>query len=355
MTSRRGTRASRPGSSGAGRSSAELRDHRRAPVRHALAAHEPHRASRRVHAAVRRVVLRQRPACSARAARPSTATSSRPGRTSRASASRRRATCCRPTNRGTWPSRVLDLIPDVRLIALVRQPVDRMYSAMFHEIRRGRLRADTDLFAMVDRGSSRRRRARPGQRPGCTPQNLYPYWNRFGEQLLVVFQDDVRTQPEKVYETVLRHIGAVAGLRARRIWTACCSATARPCGSPVRGPPTSSAASSTTCYRDDVEELEAMIGARPVPVGPRTTAAAMTDATERAPAAARRSSSSVRRRAPRGGCARTSASIRRSGRSRTSCRTSTATDATRSAPTSTARSSRAGRASRSSGRARRAT
>ena len=151
-----------------------------------------------------------------------------------------------------------ELMPDVRLIALVRQPVDRMYSAMFHEIRRGRLPANSDLFAMVaddhpdvevlDLVSA-----------GMYGQNLYPFWKRFGDQLLVVLQDDVRTQPEKVYETVLRHIGASPEFVPSHLDTVLFSNRRMVRFSGPR-PTHDDLCRLYNLYRDDVAELEAMFG-----------------------------------------------------------------------------------------------
>ncbi len=155
--------------------------------------------------------------------------------------------------------RVRDMLPDARLVALVRQPVDRMYSAMFHEIRRGRLAADTDLYRMVTEDH-------PDVveldlvAAGLYAQNLYPYWRRFGEQLLVVFQDDIRTQPEKVYEQVLRHIGGSTSFVPGHLHSVLFSnrKTVR-----FSGPrPTDEQVRTLYSYfREDVEELEAMVGA----------------------------------------------------------------------------------------------
>jgi hypothetical protein len=172
--------------------------------------------------------------------------------------------------------RVQELLPDVRLVALVRQPVDRMYSAMFHEIRQGRLPSDADVFTMVTEGHPEVVELELVS-AGLYGKNLYPYWHRFGEQLLVVFQDDVRTQPEKVYEQVLRHIGASTDFRPPHLDEVLFSSR-----STVRytGPrPTEEQFRILyRWFREDVEELEAMIGADlsrwdpgppPAPEGPK--------------------------------------------------------------------------------------
>ena len=103
--------------------------------------------------------------------------------------------------------RIRDLVPDVRLIALVRQPVDRMYSALLYQIKRGRLPADADLFGMVERGDPDVDKL-DLVRAGLYAASLHPFRKLFGEQLLILVHDDVTDAPEKAYESALRHIGA---------------------------------------------------------------------------------------------------------------------------------------------------
>src|SRR5262249_30235338 len=155
-------------------------------------------------------------------------------------------------------ARIQELIPDVRLVALVRQPVDRMYSAMFHEIRQGRLPSDADLFTMVTEGH-RKVHELELVSAGLYGKNLYPLWHRFGEQLLVVFHDDVRTQPEKVYEQVLRHIGASTDFRPPHLEEVLFSsrATVRYTGP---RPTEEQFRILYRWFREDMEELEEMIG-----------------------------------------------------------------------------------------------
>jgi hypothetical protein len=98
-------------------------------------------------------------------------------------------------------------LPDVRLIALVRQPVERMYSALRHHIKRGRLPADADLFDMVLRGD-------PDVDEldliagGLYHRSLQPYVEIFGDRLLILVVDDIKSDPAKVYAAALDHLGA---------------------------------------------------------------------------------------------------------------------------------------------------
>ena len=46
-------------------------------------------------------------------------------------------------------SRIADTLPDVKLLALLRNPADRALSAFSHHMRRGRIPADQDLVDWV--------------------------------------------------------------------------------------------------------------------------------------------------------------------------------------------------------------
>lgn len=106
--------------------------------------------------------------------------------------------------------RIHDTVPDARLVALLRDPVDRAQSAMIHHIRRRRLPLDSNLLDLVRQQPElcERHNLVSG---GLYAQSLRPFLDRFGEQLLVVLHDDVRHDPRQVYVQVLRHIGADPG------------------------------------------------------------------------------------------------------------------------------------------------
>ena len=104
-------------------------------------------------------------------------------------------------------TRIKETIPEVRLLALVRDPIDRASSAMVHHIKRGRLPPDLGLLDFV--------RQTPPEDDwlglvagGWYAASLRPYHQLFGDQLLVLLHDDVRSDPRAVYAQALRHIGA---------------------------------------------------------------------------------------------------------------------------------------------------
>ena len=110
----------------------------------------------------------------------------------------------------TVAARIAATVPDVRLLAVVRDPVDRAQSALIHHIRYGRLRPGTDLLSYV--------RAHPDASDplgvvagGWYAASLEPFVTRFGDQLMVVVHDDIRNEPAAVFERALAHVGAAPG------------------------------------------------------------------------------------------------------------------------------------------------
>jgi hypothetical protein len=103
--------------------------------------------------------------------------------------------------------RIHDVVPDVRLFAVLRNPIDRAYSAMVHHIAHHRIPPGADLVQLV-------RAASPDQEPrslvegGLYAQSLRPFLDRFGGQLLVLVHDDISRDPEHVYARALHHLGA---------------------------------------------------------------------------------------------------------------------------------------------------
>jgi hypothetical protein len=147
-------------------------------------------------------------------------------------------------------------LPDVRLVAMVRQPVERMYSTMLHHIKRGRLSPRSDLFEMV-------RKHDPDVDEldligtGLYAQNLAPFLRLFGDRLLVVLYDDLRDDPRQVFRSVVDHIGAAPGFEPPDVEQVLFSNRRS-----VRAKPVSLAQHQQLygLFRDDVDELAAMLG-----------------------------------------------------------------------------------------------
>jgi hypothetical protein len=97
-------------------------------------------------------------------------------------------------------------LPDAQIFAVLRNPVDRLYSAFIHHVRKGRLDPDADLVDLV--------RATPPEEDrmqlvagGWYARSLAPYKNRFGDQLHVILNEDARNDPEGVYAKALGALG----------------------------------------------------------------------------------------------------------------------------------------------------
>jgi hypothetical protein len=114
-------------------------------------------------------------------------------------------------------ARIKELCPDLRLIAVLRNPIDRAASAMVHHIRRGRLPKHSRLVEVV------RERTPPEKDRLCLvaggwyAASLEPFLDAFGDGLLVLWQDDIATDSVGVYEAALRHIGASPHFRPAQL------------------------------------------------------------------------------------------------------------------------------------------
>jgi Sulfotransferase domain len=104
--------------------------------------------------------------------------------------------------------RIKDNQPDVRVIAILRNPVDRAQSALLHHIRRQRIPASSRLVEVV-------RERRPPETDwfclvsgGWYASSLEPFAELFGDQLLVLFHDEVAVDPVRPFQAALRHVGA---------------------------------------------------------------------------------------------------------------------------------------------------
>ena len=103
-------------------------------------------------------------------------------------------------------ARMDEQLPGVRTIAVLRDPAERVVSAMVHHIREGRLDPSTDLLSYLDANPW------PDERfqlvaGGLYAKNLEPYLDRFGDRLLVVLNDDIGSDPGGLYRRALEHVG----------------------------------------------------------------------------------------------------------------------------------------------------
>ncbi len=97
--------------------------------------------------------------------------------------------------------RIAALLPDVRLVYLVRDPVDRAVSQWRHHRREGTERRPVDE-AIIDRDSQYLARSRYHER-------IAPFLQHFArEQLLVVAQEDLLSDRSGTLRRVYQHVGA---------------------------------------------------------------------------------------------------------------------------------------------------
>jgi hypothetical protein len=112
--------------------------------------------------------------------------------------------------------RIDSSLPGVRLFAILRDPVDRTYSAYVHHVKRGRIPANVGLLEYLD--------GLPPERDRLSliagswyATGLTPYVRRFGDRLLVLSTEQARTEPEDVYRVALEHLGAGSDFLPRQL------------------------------------------------------------------------------------------------------------------------------------------
>jgi hypothetical protein len=147
-------------------------------------------------------------------------------------------------------------LPGAKVVAVLRDPVDRMFSSMANHIKRGRLPGDTELFDLIARHD-------PAVDDldlvgaGRYAEILHSYASRFGDRLHVVLTDDVRDRPDELYASVCAHLGASTDFRPRHLERVLHSNRAS-----VRVTPLQEEHRRilyNDLFRDDVEELQELI------------------------------------------------------------------------------------------------
>jgi len=103
--------------------------------------------------------------------------------------------------------RIHEVVPDARLIAILRNPIDRAQSAMNHHIASSGLAKDSDLLDLVEQTPPERDRLGLIS-GGWYAASLEPYRATFGEQLLILLHDDIVEDPQAFYRRAADHIGA---------------------------------------------------------------------------------------------------------------------------------------------------
>lgn len=153
--------------------------------------------------------------------------------------------------------RIDTTIADVRLLAVLRNPVDRAQSALVHHRRRQRIHPDVRLVDLV-------REVPPEQdwmglvSGGWYGASLAPYRERFGDRLRVLLHDDLRSDPAALYDEAVRHVGAADGFMPPSLHEVMRSNQGDDDG---EGSPTADERRELFEYfRPDIERLEGLLG-----------------------------------------------------------------------------------------------
>jgi Sulfotransferase domain len=115
-----------------------------------------------------------------------------------------------------FTERIDETLPGVKLLAILRNPVDRALSALIHHIEGGGLPADTELIEYA--------RTIPPQQDrfgivvgGWYAASLQPWFSRFGERLAVLLHNDLEDDPRGLYDAAVRHVGAEPNFVPRQL------------------------------------------------------------------------------------------------------------------------------------------
>lgn len=153
------------------------------------------------------------------------------------------------------------LTDDVKLIAILRNPVDRAQSALIHHIEGKSIPPDTKLLEFVAESPPEKERLGiiAG---GWYAASLEPFQARFGENLLVLLHDDADDDPRGVYDRAVSHVGGTPNFFPPELERVRFSYQQRPSGETHAGSKLSLAQRRElfdTYFADDVRKLEEMI------------------------------------------------------------------------------------------------
>lgn len=161
-------------------------------------------------------------------------------------------------------ARIQCTLPDVSLIALLRNPIDRAYSAFRHHMARGRIPSHADFRAVMADPRAEGPLGLVGG--GLYAAGLEPYRRRFGDRLAVILMDEVVADPDAAYGRALAHVGAQGGFRPRGLArprhraAPPGTAPADGDGDPQPAPTAAERAALWPLFRDDVRRLEEQLG-----------------------------------------------------------------------------------------------
>jgi hypothetical protein len=153
--------------------------------------------------------------------------------------------------------RIAISLPDVRLIAILRNPVDRAQSALLHHQKRRRVSSRTTLVKHVKKRDPETDRLGVIS-GGWYAASLRPFLRRFGDRLLVLLHDDVQVRPEWVYRQAVLHIGGSPDFVPDQVGSVVFSN--RPAGPPRSELSLEDRRLVYGYFEDDVKRLQRMLG-----------------------------------------------------------------------------------------------
>jgi hypothetical protein len=158
--------------------------------------------------------------------------------------------------------RIEQTLPDVHLIAILRNPIDRAQSALIHHIEGKALPPETELLEFVHANPPDRERLGiiAG---GWYAASLEPFQARFGERLLVLLHDDADDDPRGVYDRAVLHVGAAADFAPPELERVRFSYQQRPAGNAHTSRTLTlqqREALYESFFADDIRKLEEMTG-----------------------------------------------------------------------------------------------
>lgn len=112
--------------------------------------------------------------------------------------------------------RMRELVPDVKLVAILREPVDRAYSDYWYMVQLGEKRSFEEAIRQEMAGESLERRV------GYLEAGRYVHHLRRvaelfpRENLLVLLMDDLRSDPDATYSALCEHLGIDPTFRTRK-------------------------------------------------------------------------------------------------------------------------------------------
>ncbi len=109
-------------------------------------------------------------------------------------------------------ARIDGMLPGVKLLAVLRNPIDRAESAFIHHKKYERIAPDLSILDFVH-GVDPRQDEKSIISGGWYAASLAPFQARFGDRLEILLNEDVSTTPESVYQQALTFLGADPGFR----------------------------------------------------------------------------------------------------------------------------------------------